>query len=359
MMLPTPPNAPRRPQTLEIHGDERVDDWYWLRNRDDPDVRAYLEAENAYAESVLAPAAPLRDRIYDEIGGRVQETDESAPVPDGPWVYSSRTAEGRQYPIHCRRPRGSADGEQILLDENLLAAGHDYFSLGGFEISPDHRVLAYSIDLNGGERYTLRFRDLDTGADLDDVVDNVTYGLAWADDARTCFYVRPDEAMRPDEVWRHRLGSDPADDTLAYREDDERFFIDIGRSRSGRYVFIEASSKMTAETWYVPTAAPESDPVLIAGREHEHEYSVEHQVNDAQGDRFLVITNADGARNFKLVAAPVADPARANWRELIPHRDDVRLDGVNAFRDHLVLTERAEGLDRIRVLRLDAEEDAT
>jgi|tagenome__1003787_1003787.scaffolds.fasta_scaffold20970297_2 oligopeptidase B len=359
MTPPTPPNAPRRPQTLEIHGDERVDDWYWLRNRDDPDVRAYLEAENAYAESVLAPAAPLRDRIYDEIRGRVQETDESAPVPDGPWVYSSRTAEGRQYPIHCRRPRGSADGEQILLDENLLAAGHDYFSLGGFEISPDHRVLAYSIDLNGGERYTLRFRDLDTGADLDDVVDNVTYGLAWADDARTCFYVRPDEAMRPDEVWRHRLGSDPADDTLAYREDDERFFIDIGRSRSGRYVFIEASSKMTAETWYVPTAAPESDPVLIAGREHEHEYSVEHQVNDAQGDRFLVITNADGARNFKLVAAPVADPARANWRELIPHRDDVRLDGVNAFRDHLVLTERAEGLDRIRVLRLDAEEDAT
>jgi oligopeptidase B len=357
MTLPTPPNAPRRPQTLQIHGDERVDDWYWLRNRDDPEVRAYLEAENAYAETVLAPAAELRDRIYAEIRARVQETDESAPVPDGDWSYYSRTVEGRQYPIHCRRPRGEEerDREQTLLDENVLAAGHDYFSLGGFEVSPDHRVLAYSTDLNGGERYTLRFRDLDTGADLDDVVENVTYGLAWSDDARTCFYVRPDDAMRPNEVWRHRLDTPAADDTLAFREDDERFFVDVGRARSGRFVFIESSSKMTAETWYLPTDAPERDPMLIAKREHEHEYSVEHHVDDAHGDRFLIVTNEQGARNFKLMVTPVADPGRDHWTEVLPHRDDVRLDAVNAFRNHLVLTERADGLDRVRVMRLDEE----
>lgn len=359
MAPPTPPNAPRRPQTLLIHGDERVDDWYWLRDRDDPEVRAYLEAENAYAESVLAPAAELRDRIYAEIRGRVQETDESAPVPDGDWIYYSRTVEGRQYSIHCRRPRshpedGTGD-EQILLDENALANGYDYFSLGGFEISPDHHLLAYSTDVTGAERYTLHFRDLDTGTDLEDVVDNVTYGLAWADDERTCFYVRPDDAMRPNEVWRHRLHTPPADDTLAFREDDERFFVDVGRSRSGRFVFIESSSKLTSESWYLPTDAPEREPVLIAGREHEHEYSVEHHFNDAQGDRFFIVTNDHGARNFKLVVAPVADPGRDRWSEVLPHRDDVRLDAVNAFRDHLVLTERADGLDRIRVMRLDDE----
>ena len=355
MAPPTPPNAPRRPQTLLIHGDERVDDWYWLRDRDDPAVISYLEAENAYAESVLAPAAELRDRIYGEIRSRVQETDQSAPVPDGEWSYYSRTIEGRQYPVHCRRARDGGADEQVLLDENTLAAGHDYFSLGGFEISPDHRVLAYSTDLTGAERYTLRFRDLTTGVDLDDLVDNVTYGLAWADDARTCFYIRPDAAMRPNEVWRHELRTSSDADALTFREDDERFFVDVGRARSGKFVFIESSSKMTSETWFVPADAPDQEPTLVAAREHEHEYSVEHHYNDALGDRFLIITNEGGARNFKLVVAPVSSPGRDRWNDVLAHRDDVRLDAVNAFRDHLVLSERADGLDRLRVLHLDDE----
>jgi oligopeptidase B len=351
MARPTPPQAPRRPHVLRNHGDERVDDWYWLRDRTDPAVIAHLEAENAYAEAVLAPVADLRDRIYDEIRGRIQETDETAAVPDGPWSYFTRTVEGEQYVIHCRRPRAGG-GEQVLLDENALAAGHDYFSLGGFEVSPDHRLLAYSTDLNGGERYTLHFRDLDTGEDLDERVDNVTYGLAWADDLRTCFYVRPDAAMRPDEVWRHRLGTAADEDVLVYREDDERFFLDLGRTRSGNYVLIESSSKLTAETWFVPTDAPDSAPRVVEPREHGHEYSVDHHRDDMLGDRFLVVTNADGAQNFKLVAAPVADPGRANWTEAVPHRADVRLDAANAFADHVVLSERADGLDRLRVLGL-------
>src|SRR5579863_8457146 len=177
---PTPPEAPRRPRVLTRHDDERVDDWFWMRDRDDPAVRTYLDAENAYAEAVLAPLTELRERIYGEIRGRVQETDDSAPVTHGAWNYYARTVEGQQYAMHYRRPR-TGGAEQLLLDENALASGHDYFSLGGFEISPDHRVLAYSTDHSGAERYRLRFRDLERDVELPDVVDNVTYGLAWAD----------------------------------------------------------------------------------------------------------------------------------------------------------------------------------
>ena len=352
MAPPTPPHAPRRPHVLSIHGDERVDDWYWLRNRDDPAVLAYLEAENLYAEAVLTSVTELRERIYTEIRSRVQESDDSAPVREGPWAYFSRTVEGQQYALHYRRPAAGGP-EQLLLDENALAAGHDYFSLGGFEVSPDQQLLAYSTDFSGGERYTLRFRDLTTGTDLDEIVDDVTYGLAWADDQRTCFYVRPDEAMRPNEVWRHVLGTPAAADALVYREDDERFFVDIGRTRSGRFVLIETSSKLTSESWFVPTNAPEQHPSLVAAREHEHEYSVEHHVADETGDRFLIVTNGGGAQNFKLVAAPVAKPGRDNWVDIVPARDDVRLDAVNVFRDYLVLSERADGLDRLHVMRLD------
>ena len=353
MASPTPPNAPRRPHVLSIHGDERVDDWYWMRDRDDPAVRAHLEAENAYAEALLAPGAALRDRIFTEIRGRIQETDASAPMPDGAWTYYTRTVEGQQYSIHCRRSRDGG-AEQVLLDENDLASGHDYFALGSFEISPDHRLLAYSTDDTGGERYTLRFRDLEQGRDLPDVVENVTYGLAWADDVRTCFYVRPDDAMRPNEVWRHHLGTPPSEDVRVFREDDERFFLGVGRTRSGRFVLIDAESKLTSETWFIPTADPEVAPVVIAPREHEHEYSVEHHEHAELGDRFLIVTNSDGARNFRLVAAPVADPGRANWVELVAHRDDVRIDSVDAFRDHLAISERADGLDRVRVMRFES-----
>ena len=208
MTPPTPPTAARRPVVLTEHGDQRVDDWYWLRERDNPEVVAYLEAENSYADAVLASSRELEDRLFAEIKARIQETDVSAPVPDGPWEYLTRTHEGQQYAVHCRRPRGGTETEEtVLLDENVEAEGHDYFSLGVFDISPDHRILAYAIDTNGGERHRLRFRDLDTGADLADEVDGVTYGFAWADDARTCFYVRLDDAMRPWQVWRHALGT--------------------------------------------------------------------------------------------------------------------------------------------------------
>jgi oligopeptidase B len=355
MAAPTPPEAPRRPRTLSIHGDDRVDDWYWLRERDNPDVVAHLEAENAYADAVLAPLRGLRDRIFDEIRHRIQETDESAPVPSGPWEYTTRTLEGLQYAMHYRRPRGATPDEAaLLLDENVLAVDSDYFALGGFEVTPDHRVLAYSTDTTGGERYTLHFRDLTTNVDLPDVVENVTYGLAWADDARTCFYVRPDDAMRPHEVWRHTLGTPSSDDVRVLREEDERFFLGVERTRSGRFVLIETASKTTSEVGYVPPESPGVPARLIAPREAGHEYDVEHHWSEERGDRFLIVTNQGGnARNFALVAAPCADPGRKHWTPLVPHRETVKLDAVTAFAEHLVLSERADGLDRLSLMRVE------
>ncbi len=220
-------------------------------------------------------------------------------------------------------------------------------------MSPDHRLLAYSTDENGGERYTLRFRDLTSGDDLPDVVDDVTYGLAWSNDVATCFYVRPDEAMRPHEVWRHRLGTPTTDDVRVFREDDERFFLGVGRTRSGSFVLIDAESKLTSETWFIPSDEPERAPTVIAPREHEHEYSVDHHEHPDFGDRFLIVTNSEGARNFRVVTAPVTDPGRANWTELVAHHPDVRIDSVDAFREHLAISERAEGLDRVRVMRFE------
>jgi len=355
MSEPSPPRARREPHLLTAHGDDRVDDWYWLRDRDNPEVIKLLEAENAYADAILAPTDALRDRIFAEIKGRIQETDESAPVLRGVWEYTSRTVKGLQYASHWRRARGApAAAAALLLDENELAGDGEYFALGGFELSPDDAIVAYAVDFTGAERYTLQFRDLATGADLDDVVDDVYYGLAWADDARTCFYVRPDDAMRPFEVWRHTLGTPAAADVLVYREDDERFFVDLGRTRSGRFILIDVSSKLTSEVWFVPTDTPEATPRVIALREHGHEYGVEHHWSEERGDRFLIVTNQSGnARNFELVAAPCVDPERQYWTPLVRHRADVKLDAVDAFAEHLVLTERANGLQRLQVMAVE------
>ncbi|HMG25537.1 MAG TPA: S9 family peptidase [Acidimicrobiia bacterium] len=367
-MTPASPVALRRPTVLRAHGDERVDDWFWLRNRDDPEVLAYLEAENAYTRDVMAPTAALQQQLFEEIKSRVQETDATAPVRKGPYEYFSRTIEGRQYGIQCRRPPGtpglpdpfatpgSAPGEEVLLDQNVLAQGHDYFALGGFAVSPDHSRLAYSVDTTGGERYELRFRDLTTGDDLPDVIPDVYYGLAWANDDRTCFYVRPDVAMRPWQVWRHQLGTSSGDDELVYQEDDERFYAGVGRTRTGRYVVIALGSKITSESWFVDANEPGTAPRVVEPRREGVEYDVEHHSSPEHGDRFFVVTNDDGAENFKLMVTPVDRPGRDHWREVVPHRDDVRLEGVDAFAGHLVLSERAEGLERIVVRRLADDE---
>jgi len=358
------PRAPRRPTVLRHGDDERVDDWYWLRDRDDPDVLAYLEAENEHTRAELAHLEPLREQVFEEIKSRVKETDVSAPVARGDWEYYSRTVEGLQYTVHCRRardtpglpdpdaPPGATTGEEVILDENERARGHDYFALRGLAVSPDQRTLAFSTDITGGERAVIRFRDLVTDADLADEITDTYYGLAWTNDNRTVFYVRPDRAMRPFQVWRHTLGAPAGEDVLVHEEKDERFYLHVDRTRTGRYVLITSGSKLTADVHLLDSDDPTAPARLVAPREEGVEYHVEHHHDAELGDRLFVMTNADGADNFKLMVTPAGSTRRAEWDEVLPHRADVRLEGVDAFAEYLVLSERGDALERIRVRRL-------
>ncbi|MGZ4736305.1 MAG: S9 family peptidase [Acidimicrobiia bacterium] len=356
---PTPPIAPERPVELTAHGDTRIDPWFWLRDRDDSEVLEYLEAENDYTTAALDHTRSLQEQLFEEIRSRIQETDVSAPVRYGPWDYFARTIEGRQYAQHGRRPAGAPvdRDETLLLDENVLAGESPYFALGGFAIAPSHELFAYSTDYSGGERYTLRFRDTRTGEDLADTVEDVYYGLAWANDSSTILYVRPDDSVRPYQVWRHVLGTETTDDVLVYEEKDERFFVGVSRTRSGRYLLIVSDSKVTSEVHFVPADAPTTAPQLIEPRVHELEYTVEHH-EDSTHDRFLVLTNADGAEDFKVMETPVGAPARANWTDLLPHRPGVRVHDLDAFAGHLLVSEREGGLEQLRCIRIsDGRED--
>jgi oligopeptidase B len=329
---------------LEAHGDRRIDPYYWLREKGDPEVTAYLDAENAYAAAAMAPAADLEAKLYREVVARVQETDTSAPVFHRGWWYYTRTVEGLDYEIYCRRPTSMEEPEQVMLDANELARGHDYFELGYVERSPDATLLAYAADLDGSEHHELRFRDLTAGTDVSDVVHGVYYGSAWAADNATFFYVRPDAAMRPHEVWRHRLGTPPEQDVLVLREDDERFELSVELTKSERYIVFTSSSQVTSECRVLQSDTPEAQPVMVEPRRQGIEYAVDHQ-----GDRFLVLTN-DGARNFRLMAAPEASPGRASWVEIVPERPTVRLNATDVHRDYVVLGQRSEGLQRLEVL---------
>jgi oligopeptidase B len=358
-----PPVPESRPVALTAHGDERIDEWYWLSDREDPAVIAHLEAENGFTAAMTKGQAELRDRLYEEIVARIQETDLSVPTRRGPWWYYSRTVEGLQYPIHCRRP-GSPDGspavplaerptdpsqiegsEVVLLDENEAAGDGDFFAVGEFDVSPDHRLLAYSTNTDGSERYTLRFRDLSTGQDLDDVVEGTYYGLAWAADSLTVLYTKPDEAMRPYQLWRHRLGTAVVDDVCILTEQDERFFLSVGTTKDHKWLVVSFNSQVTGEVMVLRADDPEGEWLVIEPRRQGIEYHLEHHA-----DRFLIVTN-DGARNFRLMETPVSTPSRENWREVIAHDPDVRLEGIDVFVEHLALYERAQGSTRVRIIQ--------
>ncbi|HLZ96016.1 MAG TPA: S9 family peptidase [Candidatus Dormibacteraeota bacterium] len=334
----------RRPALLQKHGDTRIDPYFWLRQRANPEVVAHLAAENEYADLVMAPTNGLQEKIYEEIVGRIQQTDVSPPIFfKGYWHYT-RTVEGLDYEIHCRR-KGSMDApEEVELDCNLVAEGHEYFELGYVDRSPDENVLAYAIDFSGKELHQLRFRDLRTGQDLEDVLEDVYYGSAWAADSNTFFYVRPDGAMRPYQVWRHVLGTPEDEDGLVFQEDDERFEVSVELTKSERFVIISSTSQVTSESWFMPAEDPVSAPRLIEGRRHGIEYSVDHQ-----GDGFVILTN-DGARNFRLIAAPIDRPGRDAWTEIVPERKGVRLNATDVHVNHIVLGQRSDGLQRLEVL---------
>jgi oligopeptidase B len=360
--MATAPVAARRAHELTHHGHTRVDPWYWLRSddRSDPEVRALLEAENAFVAEALAHTDALQADLFAEMKARIKETDLSVPYRKGRHWFFSRTVEGQQYPIFCRTivtppidlpEDGPVEGEQVMLDLNLLAGDSDYFSLGAFDLAPSQDLLIYSTDHDGSEEYQLRVRDLRSGEDLPDVIERTTYGTAWAGDT-TFFYVRQDAAQRPHQVWRHELGTAAEDDVLVFEDPDERFFVTVGLSQTEQWVHITSGSKVTSEELLIPVADPTAAPRVAHPREQEHEYELFHAPTPDQ-DRFVVLSNADGAVNFKLMVAPVDDPGRANWTELVAHRHDVKLEGVTPFAHHLIRYERREGVRRIVVMPYD------
>jgi oligopeptidase B len=341
-----PPVAAREPLVTRVHGRTRVDDYHWLRDKDSPRVRAHLAAENAYTRAVMAHTESFQETLYREMLRRIQETDMEVPYRDGAYEYYSRTEQGKDYPILCRR-LAAGGTEQITLDLNAMAQGHDFFALGAYEVSGDARLLAFSTDVTGLREYTLQVKDLDRGELLALRVEHAR-SVAWAADHRTLFYVVEDEAKRACRLYRHRLGE--AGHELLYEERDVRFSIGIDQSRSRAWLFLTAHSATTSEVHCLRADRPDGAFALVQPRRQDHEYYLDHHF-DARGERFLIVTN-DRGRNFRLVEAAPDAPGEEGWKELVAHRDEVMLEGVDPFARHLVLHERRGGFPLLRVLRL-------
>ena len=341
---PEPPVADKQPMQLEMHDDVRIDDYYWLNERDNPAVIRYLEQENAYADSIISNYAGLQERLIEEMAARMPQQDMSAPYRLGDYFYYKRFEAGQEYPVYCRR-KGSMDApEEVLLDVNTEAAGEAYFSVQGVKVSPDQRTLAYAVDTVGRRLYEIRFVDLETGDTLAERIANVTSNFVWAADSTNLFYVRQDpQTLRWQEVYRHELGSSAAP-TLVFEEPDETFGAYLYKSVDGAFVFILSQSTLATEVLYVPAAAPDTPPQVFLARQDGHEYFVQ-----AGGDRFFVLSN-DGAENFQLLQAPLDDTSREAWQVVLPHRDDVLLETFTVLDGFIAVEELSNGLSQIEVI---------
>ena len=350
------PMAPRRPLTTTHHGIDIVDDYAWLRAsnwqdvmRDpallDPEIRAHLDAENAYTAAQLADTRDLQETLYAEMRGRIKEDDSSVPAPDGPFEYYASYVTGGQYPRLARRPRGGTI-ETILLDGNQEALGKPYWQLGAAAHSDDHRLLAYAVDEKGSELFTIRFRDLETGLDLPDAIPDTRSAVVWARDNRTLFYVRLDANHRPLYVYRHVVGTPVDEDVLVYEEKDTGYYVGVGQTQSGRFIQIDAHDHQTNEVYLIDADAPHGSLQLVAPRRHGHEYQVEHQ-----GHRLIITTNSGGAEDFRICEAPVDAPGEENWREIVPHKPGRLIIETVALRAHMVRLEREDSLPRVIITR--------
>lgn len=360
----TPPVAAVHEHVREHHGDRVVDPYEWLRDGEDPEVRAYLDAENSYAEARTASLKPLRDSIFGEIKSRVLETDLSVPVRSGPWWYYSRTVEGQQYAIHARvavvdptvRPVIASDetppGEQVLVDGNVEAGDSEFFSIGALSVSPDHARLAFATDTSGDERFDLVVRDLETGETLDEALTGIGYGVEFSHDGGTLFYTRVDDAWRPHQLWRHHVGSDPSTDVLVHDEPDERFWMGVGSSRDDRWIILALGSKTTSEVRLLDATTPEGDFRVVAPRRDGVEYDVE-----PAADRLLIVHNTDNP-DSDLAWAPLDATSHEQWRPLLTAGAGERFLGVDAFDDVAVLSLRREGLTSLSLLAVDAQSES-
>ena len=340
-----PPIAKIVPKKLEKHGDIRIDNYYWLNKREDPAVIEYLNRENEYTQAMMASTEALQEKLFLETKARVKQTDSTVPSPDGNFEYYTRFVEGSQYPIHCRRPLGKTATEQVLLDVNKMAEGKSFCTVGGQDVTSDGSTLAYAVDYVGRRIFTVQFKNLETDELLPDEIQNVTGNIVWAEDNKTLFYARQDpKTLRSFQILRHRLGADPKDDVLVYQENDTEFSCGVRNTRSRKFILVFSRQTVSTEFRYLDAQKPESELVLFQPRQRDHEYSIDHL-----GDAFTIRTNWN-AKNFRLMRAPVGDTKMENWKEVIPGRDDVYLEGFELFTNHLVLAERSEGLTQVRIL---------
>ena len=362
--LPTPPDVEKKPHVVKApHGAERRDEYYWLRDdkRKDADMLGYLKAENAYADALLAPLKPVQDQLYDEIVARIKQDDASVPYRERGWWYYSRFEQGKDYPIHARRRDGAGvdalsiqeanaagdfAAEQLLFDVNAMAAGKDYYAVGGRTVSQDNRMVVYGDDTNGRRQYTLRVKDLDTGETLADSIPGTAGYAVWADDNRTFFYIENDpETLLSTRVKKHVVGSDPKDDVLVYEEQDDTFYMGVGRTRDDKYITIGMSSTVSDELRYAPAADPREFKVL-APRTRDVEYDADHH-----GGRWVIRTNDGGAKNFKVVTAADGATSRKDWQDWIAHDPQVFIEDIELFDGHAAVAERSGGLERVRILK--------
>jgi oligopeptidase B len=360
---PLAPVAPQRPVATTLFGDTRIDEYGWLRDKESSEVLDHLRAENSYTDQMLEHLAPLREELFNEFKSRILETDLSVPTSKGPWDYYGRTVEGEQYGIHCRRVKGSEPGEQneqILINENVLAAGHDFFSLGTFEVSPDHSLLAYAFDTEGDEVYELHVRDLTTNEDRVDVLLETGAGVVWGGDNSTIFYITLDDMMRPWQLWRHVLGTDQSSDALLYQEDDDRFFLGVSTSATDDYLLLSIGSQVTTEIRVLKTADPFGEWTVVAPRRQDIEYGIDHHIAVDGSERWFTLTN-DSAENFRLAVSSTVsgtpEPVRfVDGTEVT--EPEAKLDAFDLFRNHIALYERFEGMERIRIIELSDTGDA-
>ena len=347
-----PPMAQVNPKELAIHGHVRVDNYFWLNERENPEVIKYLEAENEYVEKAMAHSQKLQDDLFTEIKGRIKQDDNSVPYLDNGYYYYTRFESGKDYPIYCRKKGSLEAQEEIMLDVNQMAEGSEYFSVGGRSVTTDNKILAYAEDTQGRRIHTIKFKNLETGEAMGSVIPAVTGNMTWANDNRTLFYSKQDpETLRSYQIYRHELGSDPAQDTLIFEEKDETFRCVVFKSKSRKYLAIGSFQTLSVEYRFLEADNPQGDFQVFQPRQKNHEYSVDHY-----GDHFYIRTNHQ-AVNFRLMKTPVNKPAMENWEEVIPHREDVYLANFEIFKDYLVLSERAKGLINLRVMPWDGSDE--
>ena len=356
MQNSTPPDVAKKPHEMTIHGDTRVDDYYWMRLTDEQksakekdshtqEVVDYIDAENDYTESRLKHTKKFQDKLFDEIVGRIKKDDESVPYLDNGYFYYTRYEKGKEYAIHCRKKESLDGEEEILLDENVLAKGHDYFAVGGLDVSPDNQWMSYGVDLVSRRIYTIYFKNLVTGDVLKQTIPNSTGSVAWANDNKTVFYTSKNEVtLLPEKIWRHKVGTDSAKDELVYEEKDQSFYNGVYRSKSGEFIIIWNSSTLVNDYHILSANDPDGEFNNFSPRGTEHEYSIDHYQ-----DKFYIITNWE-AKNNRLMETSENATDMGNWKEVIAHRNDVHLLGMEIFKDHLVLNERKDGLRGLRVI---------